>query len=159
MQFSVFSATLLPETRSKLILSIWRRTIDILISLLIPPLSDKPYTAKDPLIPSDIDVIYKWLQLLKTFFNANENGVEHGIPLKELQSGNYKDIIMLGQYLDLPTPALKDRIAAAVKAATRSGGMAGLSLDGDNERMAEILLRIARTRYVVLKRWGWADWS
>lgn len=131
-------------------LSIWRRTIDTLISLLVPPLSDRPYISKDPLGAPEIDVIFKWLQLLKSFFNASEHGTEHGVPLSQLQSGVYKDIIMLGQYLDLPAQALRDRAGAAVKAVARPGGlvagMRGLSMEEDNERMAEILLRIARTR-------------
>lgn len=126
-------------------LAIWRRTIETLISLLVPPLSDKPYISKDPLGAPETDVIFKWLQLLKAFFNASENRVEHGVPLFQLQSGVYKDIIVLGQYMDLPAPALRDRASAAVKAASR-GGLGG---DGDNERMAEVLLRIARTRWVV----------
>lgn len=108
-------------------------------------------------------MVFKWLQLLKSFFNASENGVEHGIPLMELQKGGYKDIIMLGQYLDLPTPALKERAAAAVKSASRpgaagplAGAMARVSIgpgggiESGEERMAEILLRIARTRWVGL---------
>jgi hypothetical protein len=135
--------------------AIWRRIIDVLISLLVPPLSDKPSTATQ-FGPQEVDVVFKWLQLLKAFFNANESGVEHGVPLAELQRGGYKDIIMLGQYLDLPTPTLKERAQAAVKAASRPGaagltsGMSRMSYSGGSEsgeeRMAEILLRIARTR-------------
>ncbi|OCF44431.1 cytoplasmic protein [Kwoniella heveanensis CBS 569] len=159
--FSVFSVTLTHENRLKLMLSIWRRIVDALISLLVPPLSDKPYTGQS-LTSSEIDVVFKWLQLLKAFFNASEGGVEHGVPLHQLQSGNYKDLIMLGQYLDLPTPTLKERASAAVRAAGKpnaAGGVGGLvggisrlkvdtSEDAANEgeRMAEILLRIARTR-------------
>lgn len=133
-------------------LSIWRRVIDSLISLLVPPLSDKPFISRDPLGLPEVDIVFKWLQLLKAFFNASDNGVEHGVPVAQLQSGVYKDIIMLGQYLDLPTQALRERASAAVKgaAAGRSGGlvggMKGLSMEDDNERMAEVLLRVARTR-------------
>ncbi|WWD20945.1 hypothetical protein CI109_105423 [Kwoniella shandongensis] len=136
-----------------LMLAIWRRIIDTLISLLVPPLSDKPSTAHA--LPSqEVDVVFKWLQLVKAFFNASEGGMEHGVPLTSLQAGPYKDIIMLGQYLDLPTPTLKERCSAAVRAAGKNGvvgGMRGLRLDDtgkedDSERMAEVLLRIARTR-------------
>nr|XP_019009601.1 cytoplasmic protein [Kwoniella pini CBS 10737]OCF48382.1 cytoplasmic protein [Kwoniella pini CBS 10737] len=164
--FSVFSVTLNGETKLRLMISIWRRIIDILISLLVPPLSDKPFHGTQ-LTSSEIDVVFKWLQLLKSFFNANESGIEHGVPLNQLQSGNYKDLIMLGQYLDLPTPTLKERASAAVKQASKphsspktsnstlSSGFRNLNLDNnediqigrdENERMAEILLRIARTR-------------
>ncbi|KAL7418776.1 hypothetical protein Q5752_006459 [Cryptotrichosporon argae] len=166
--FSVFSVTLTHATRVDVMLAIWRRLIELLVSLLVPPLSDKP-SAAPPLSPPEVDVVYKWLALLRTFFNAAEGGVEHGVPAAELQAGTYKDIIVLGQYLDLPTAALRDRAAAAVKAVTTAPraaspaspatAMRGLSLNGtpapahgrtkveeDNERMAEVLLRIARTR-------------
>ncbi|ADV25829.1 cytoplasmic protein [Cryptococcus gattii E566] len=150
--FSIFSVTLTFNTRIRVMLAIWHRIIEITISLLVPPLSDKPYLAP-PLPPQEVDIIFRWLQLLKSFFNAAEDGTELGVPLSQLQSGPYKDIIMLGQYMDLPTPTLKERCSAAVRAAGagRSGGfsngMKGSSLEGnDNERMAEVLLRIARTR-------------
>ncbi|KIR25299.1 cytoplasmic protein [Cryptococcus deuterogattii 99/473] len=152
--FSIFSVTLTFNTRIGVMLAIWHRIIEITISLLVPPLSDKPYLAP-PLPPQEVDIIFRWLQLLKSFFNAAEDGTELGVPLSQLQSGPYKDIIMLGQYMDLPTPTLKERCSAAVRAAGagRSGGlsngMKGSSLEGnDNERMAEVLLRIARTRWV-----------
>lgn len=146
--------TLTFNTRIRVMLAIWHRIIEITISLLVPPLSDKPHLAP-PLPPQEVDIIFRWLQLLKSFFNAAEDGTELGVPLSQLQSGPYKDIIMLGQYMDLPTPTLKERCSAAVRAAGagRSGGlsngMKGSSLEGnDNERMAEVLLRIARTRWV-----------
>lgn len=160
VKFSVFSVTLPSQLRLDVMLHLWRSTISTLISLLVPPLSDKPYTTRDPLGPHEVDVVFKWLQLLKNFFNASENGVEHGVPSEILMKGNYRELIMLGQYLDLPTPQLKERAAAAVKSAGRGGGgvvggLRGLSFNGngnaekdgeDNDRMAEVLLRIARTR-------------
>ncbi|ORY25540.1 hypothetical protein BCR39DRAFT_543937 [Naematelia encephala] len=155
--FSVFSVTLATPLRLEVMLALWKSIISILISLVVPPLSDKPMTTRDPLGSHEIDVVFKWLQLIKTFFNANEGGVEHGVPLVELQKGNYRDLVMLGQYLDLPTAQLKERASAAVKAAARPagvvGGMRSMSMnengvgrDEGEERMAEILLRIARTR-------------
>lgn len=156
-QFGVFSVTLTGPTRIAVMLALWHRIIDILISLLVPPLSDRPFNTKDVAGSAEVDTIFKWLQLLKSFFNASEGGVEHGVPLTQLTVGNYKDLVMLGQYMDLPTPALKDRCSASVKtASSRSGGTSGLTngMNGlglspgaaDNDRMAEILLRIARTR-------------
>ncbi|WVR09258.1 hypothetical protein IAU60_006323 [Kwoniella sp. DSM 27419] len=160
--FSIFSVTLTHDTRLRLMLSLWRRIVDTLISLLVPPLSERLYSGGQ-LGSSEIDVVFKWLQLLKGFFNASEGGVEHGVPLVQLQSGNYKDLIMLGQYLDLPTPALKERTSAAVRAAGKhAGGHLGSSMrsmrvdeggagavtaqQDEGERMAEVLLRICRTR-------------
>jgi hypothetical protein len=148
-------------------LAIWCRTVDILISLIIPPLADRPAT-NSALAPAEVDIVFKWLQQLKAFFNASEGGVEYGVPLHDLQTGGYKDMLMVGQYLDLPTPSLRERTAAAVRAASSvvrtaplttspKSGMRALSLYGgpassrarvgeDNERMAEVLLRILRMR-------------
>lgn len=146
-----------------LMLAIWCRTVDILISLIIPPLADRPAT-NSALAPVEVDIVFKWLQQLKAFFNAAEDGVEHGVPLADLQTGGYKDMLMIGQYLDLPTPALRERTSAAVRAASTmvrapgspTSAMRALSLGGpassrarvgeDNERMAEVLLRILRMR-------------
>jgi hypothetical protein len=95
--------------------------------------------------------------MLKSFFNAKEGDVEHGVPLGQLQQGPYKDLVMVGQYLDLPTAALRERVSGAVKGSVgRTGGissqMSKMGMDdahaNETERMAEVLLRIARTRSV-----------
>lgn len=90
----------------------------------------------------------KWLPLLKTFFNAREGATEHGVKLTMLHAGVYKDMMMVGQYLDLPTPALKERAGAAVKGvvARVRGSADDASSQAEGERMAEVLLRIVRTR-------------
>ncbi len=98
-------------------------------------------------------------QLLKQFFNATENGEEHGVPLPVLQAGLYKHVIQLGPYLDLPTPALKETCIASIKAAGRAKavttgkstfmavGMSSMGrADDQDEKTAEILLRILRMR-------------
>lgn len=138
-------------------LQVWRSVVDILISLLIPPLSDKP-TARTTLGGPEVDVVFKWLHQLRGFFNAAEGGVEHGVPMAQLQDNGYRDLVMVGQYLDLPTPQLKDRAAAAVgsSASGTSSPLLGLRhlsmgatrerINDDNDRMAEVLLRIVRMR-------------
>lgn len=155
-------------------LALWHRVLEHLISLIVPPLSDLPSRA--PLLsPQESDVVFKWLQLIKVFFNAKEDdGTEYGVPLAELTGGRYKDLIMLGQYLDLPSPSLRERVITGVKSvglasAAGADGMNGLARGmgrmgiesplgsatepeigreerSEGERMAEILLRIARTR-------------
>lgn len=139
--------------RVSLMVSLWHRLIDILISLLVPPLSDKPFPAKDILGPAEVDVVFKWLGLLKAFFNASENGVEHGVPSNLLQGGVYRDLVMVGQYLDLPLPQLKERCTGAVRAASSGSSKSLMGLgrlrigdEDEGERMAEVLLRICRTR-------------
>jgi hypothetical protein len=93
---------------------------------------------------------------LKSFFNACEGGIEHGVPLLVLQSGAYKDLLLIGQYLDLPLPALKEKCAAAIKGVgrgstkntspTAQSGFTSINNTEDEEKTAEILLRILRMR-------------
>jgi hypothetical protein len=100
-------------------------------------------------------------QLLKNFFNASENGQEHGVPISALQGGLYKELVLIGQYLDLPTPALKEKCVAAIKGVGRKGAkpatsslanghsanlLPSYSPAEEDERTAEILLRILRMR-------------
>lgn len=152
---AVFTTTMTGDLRESVSLAIWERIVDVLISLLIPPLSDKPYT-RATLSPTEVDVVFKWLQTLKAFFNAAENGEELGIPISLLQAGGYRDMLLLGQCLDLPTLTLRERAAAAVRAASGSGvalrtlpkgtSSTRAKVDEDNERVAEVLLRIVRMR-------------
>lgn len=51
--------------------------------------------------PLQIVSVINVAQFLKAFFNAEEHGVEHGVPLAALQSGPYREILMAGQNLDL----------------------------------------------------------
>ncbi|BEI83764.1 hypothetical protein CcaverHIS002_0403680 [Cutaneotrichosporon cavernicola] len=144
---ATINATCAPAMRETLILALWERLVDILLGLLIPPLSDRP--ASSGLSPIEADVVFKWLQALKAFFAA-------GIPAATLQAGVYRDMLLVGQARDLPTPALRERAATAVRAS--SGGapirhiptavaMGGRArTDADNARVAELLLRILRMR-------------
>lgn len=144
IQFSTFSSVLSDEPRIALQLKLWHRLLEHLTSLLVPPLSDRP-ALHAPTPAAEVEIVLKWLQLLKAFFNAKEGATEHGVKLTMLQGGVYKDVMMLGQYLDLPTPVLKERAQAAVKGvvARVRGDERGLE---EGEKMAEVLLRIMRTR-------------
>ncbi|KAJ9121626.1 hypothetical protein QFC22_002246 [Naganishia vaughanmartiniae] len=161
--FSTFHVTFPDALRIDVMSAIWKRVVGILLSLLIPPLSDKESHA-DPLSPPEITVVFQWLKLLKSFFNASEDGQEHGVPRSALQAGGYRDILLIGQYLDLPTPSLKEKCTAAIKSVGRSASQnaaaarpslqpaaSSLSIGGevglnDEERMAELLLRVLRMR-------------
>jgi hypothetical protein len=81
--------------------------------------------------------------------------VEYGVPLLTLQSGAYKDLLLIGQYLDLPVAGLKEKCIAAIKGVGRQSSksqslaQSGFTAPGasdDEERTAEILLRILRMR-------------
>ncbi|KAJ9107899.1 hypothetical protein QFC19_002642 [Naganishia cerealis] len=112
--FATFNVTFPDALRIDVMSAIWKRVVEILLSLLIPPLSDKESHA-DPLSPQEVTVVFQWLKFSKSFFNASENGQEHGVPQAALKAGGYRDILLVGQYLDLPTPSLKDKCSAAIK--------------------------------------------
>jgi hypothetical protein len=61
-KFSTFSVTLPDELKINLMLQIWRRSLDTLISLLIPPLSDKEATG-EALGAQEIHVVFQWLKV------------------------------------------------------------------------------------------------
>lgn len=136
---------------------LWKRVLNTLISLLIPPLSEKEITV-EPLTSPQLAVVFKWLKMLKAFFNASEGGVEYGLPLATLQSGAYRDLLLIGQYLDLSVLVLKEKCSAAVKGIGRTSSkvIQGQEIDAgsgshpgsleDQQRTAEILMRILRTR-------------
>jgi hypothetical protein len=98
---------------------------------------------------------------LKSFINAADDGQEHGVPAAALQAAGYRDILLVGQYLDLPTPALKEKCTAAIKGVGRASGpriprsrLSPTSSDfnvrqagsNEDERSAELLLRVLRMR-------------
>jgi hypothetical protein len=140
---ATFSTTCTPEMRETLALALWERIVELLVALLIPPLSDRP--APPGLSPPEVDLVFRWLQALKAFFAV-------GIPHSALQAGMYRDMLLLGQVRDLPTANLRERAAAAVRAC--SGGaplrhmpaMSRANVAADNARVAEILLRVLRLR-------------
>lgn len=83
------------------------------------------------------------------------------MPAAVLQASGYRDILLVGQYLDLPTPALKEKCAAAIKGIGRASGpriarskTSPTSSDfnvrqggsNEDERSAELLLRVLRMR-------------
>jgi len=53
---------------------LWKRVVDTLISILIPPLSDKETTA-DPLSSQEINVVFQWLKVRvqSATFQANSS--------------------------------------------------------------------------------------
>jgi hypothetical protein len=62
MKFSTFAVTLSDKVKLHVMTRLWRRVLDILISTLIPPLSDKETTA-DPLSTQEINVVFQWLKV------------------------------------------------------------------------------------------------
>lgn len=42
--------------------AVWKRVVDVLLALLIPPLSDKESHAEPP-TPQEITVVFQWLKV------------------------------------------------------------------------------------------------
>jgi hypothetical protein len=61
-QFSTFAVTLSDRLKIHVMTQLWKRVVDTLISILIPPLSDKETTA-DPLSSQEINVVFQWLKV------------------------------------------------------------------------------------------------
>jgi hypothetical protein len=60
-QFSTFNVTFPDALRVDVMSAIWKRVVEILLSLVIPPLSDKESHA-DPLSPPEVTVVFQWLK-------------------------------------------------------------------------------------------------
>ena len=68
LQLSTFAVTMSDKVKLHLMTRLWKRVLDILISTLIPPLSDKE-TSADPLTTQEINVVFQWLKVsLSAFF-------------------------------------------------------------------------------------------
>ncbi len=63
--------------------------INIIESILVPPLSDAP-SSMTQLSDKEVDIVFKWLGFLKNYFNAYdaETNTTHGVPLDVLQGVN-----------------------------------------------------------------------
>jgi len=65
-------------------------------SILVPPLSDKP-SSQRPLNQQELDISFKWLELLFDFFNARDEqtGEAMGVPSDVLKSPKYHELASL----------------------------------------------------------------
>ncbi|RCI06748.1 hypothetical protein CU098_013112 [Rhizopus stolonifer] len=74
------------------IIKIWKEILIALDNILLPPLSAQ---ASDmaPLDIYELDVAFKWIELLKVLFNGGEDG--DAIPLEELECSEYYSLLSL----------------------------------------------------------------
>ena len=86
---------------------LWKEVLVTIESLVVPPLSDKPSQQK-PLSQQELDIVFKWLDLLYDFFNAvdEETGQANGVPVDVLRSPKYFDIKTLNFFYFEPTDSL-----------------------------------------------------
>ena len=99
---------------------LWKEVLLTIESLVVPPLSDKP-SQQRPLNQQELDIVFKWLQLLFDFFHAvdEETGEANGVPLDVLRSPKYFDIKTLNFFYFDSTDSLirtSERMASATAA-------------------------------------------
>ncbi|KAJ9139104.1 Inorganic pyrophosphatase [Pleurostoma richardsiae] len=93
--FAIMKQTLTDATMLAVMTRLWKEVLIAIEKLLVPPLSDKPSSQK-PLTEAELDVVYKWLQLLFEFFNAkDENGEVLGVPAEVLKSPKWHELASL----------------------------------------------------------------
>lgn len=93
--FATMKTTLTEATMVAVMTRLWKEVLLAIEVLLVPPLSEK-LSDKKPLTEKELDVVYKWLQLLFDFFNArDEDGEVLGVPAEVLRSPKYHELASL----------------------------------------------------------------
>lgn len=96
---------------------LWKEVLLAIEGLLVPPLSDKP-SSQRPLTQQEMDVTFKWLELLFNFFHAKDEqtGEVLGVPADVLKSPKYHELATLNFfYLDTTDNLIRtsERMASA----------------------------------------------
>ncbi|KAI2618527.1 hypothetical protein GGR54DRAFT_160870 [Hypoxylon sp. NC1633] len=114
--FATMKETLTDATMVAVMTRLWKEVLMAIEALLVPPLSEKPSNQR-PLNQRELDVVYKWLQLLFDFFNArDEDGEVLGVPAEVLRSPKYHELASLNFfYFDTTENLIRtsERMAAA----------------------------------------------
>ncbi|KAK3394291.1 hypothetical protein B0H63DRAFT_426230 [Podospora didyma] len=115
--FAIMKQTLTDATLQHVMTRLWKEVLIAIESLLVPPLSDKPSTQKS-LTQAEMDVVYRWLEMLFAFFNAKDaaTGEVLGVPADKLKSPKWHEIASLNFFYFDSTENLirtSERMAAA----------------------------------------------
>ncbi|MCJ1378885.1 hypothetical protein MMC17_001984 [Xylographa soralifera] len=118
--FAIMNQTLTREAMIMVMTRLWKEVLVTIESLVVPALSDKPSQQRQ-LNQQELDIVFKWLQLLFDFFHAvdEETNEENGVPLDILQSPKYFDIKTLNFFYFDSTDSLirtSERMASATAA-------------------------------------------
>ncbi|CAG8974156.1 hypothetical protein HYALB_00002795 [Hymenoscyphus albidus] len=91
--FQIMKQTLTDESMVMVMTRLWKEVLLAIESLLVPPLSDKPSSQK-PLSQQELDIAFRWLDLLFEFFHAkdDETGEVLGVPEDVLKSSKYHEL-------------------------------------------------------------------
>jgi hypothetical protein len=94
--FAIMKQTLTDVSMVMVMTRLWKEVLLAIEGLLVPPLSDKPSNQR-PLSQQEMDVVFKWLQLLYDFFHARdeETGDVLGVPADVLKSPKYHELVTL----------------------------------------------------------------
>jgi hypothetical protein len=94
--FAIMKQTLTDASMVMVMTRLWKEVLLALEGILVPPLSDKP-SIQRPLTQQEMDVVFKWLELLFDFFNArdDETGEAMGVPADVLKSPKYSELATL----------------------------------------------------------------
>ena len=116
--FAIMKETLTDAAMIMVMTRLWKEVLATIESLLVPPLSDK-LSQQRPLTRQEVDIVFKWLQLLFDFFHAaDEDGNSDGVPIDVLKSPKYHEIQNLNFFYFDPTEDLI-RISEGMAAATQ----------------------------------------
>lgn len=116
--FAIMKETLTDAAMIMVMTRLWKEVLATIESLLVPPLSDK-LSQQRPLTRQEVDIVFKWLQLLFDFFHAaDEDGNSDGVPMDVLKSPKYHEIQNLNFFYFDPTDDLI-RTSEAMAAATQ----------------------------------------
>jgi len=157
--FAIMNQTLTSGAMLAVMTRLWKEVLVTIEALLVPPLSDKPSQQK-PLTQQELDVVFKWLQLLFDFFHAvdEQTGEAEGVPTNVLKSPKYHEIQTLNFFYFEPTENLiresermatataarqqanKNRLSAPPSFGSGFGGSAGLLGMPSTRRAKSIML-------------------
>ncbi|EGP88495.1 uncharacterized protein MYCGRDRAFT_109009 [Zymoseptoria tritici IPO323] len=124
--FAILKQTLTDSAMILVMTRLWKEVLVTIEGLLVPPLSDK-LSAQRPLTTSEVDVVYRWLQILFDFFLAfdPEAGVADGVPQDILKSPKYHDLQNLNFfYFESTDNLIRTSEAMASATAARQQGTA-----------------------------------
>ncbi|KAF8578886.1 hypothetical protein K439DRAFT_1360906 [Ramaria rubella] len=100
----VLNSSLGDKTKEMVMTRVWKVILNVIESLLVPPLADTPSDMK-PLSDKEVDIVFKWLKFLRDYFYANGEGP---VPLETLQNQKYRDVVSIRLYYDWHTDALME---------------------------------------------------
>jgi hypothetical protein len=94
--FAIMKQTLTSASMVMVMTRLWKEVLMAVEGILIPPLSDKP-SSQRALTQQELDITFKWLELLFDFFNARdeETGEAMGVPSDVLKSPKYHELASL----------------------------------------------------------------